>query len=119
MTLQYFVTISQTPRLNNVIVCNWYRYITDLTLLLQHYILAERNHRLPSPWDSNLHLTNGQTILFNKKITEFGANFDTEGAFVCQTPGLYAFTFYALSETGKELWLEMMKNGQLIASSEL
>lgn len=68
---------------------------------------------------SNLHLTNGQRILFNRKITEFGANFDTEGAFVCQTPGLYAFTFYALSETGKELWLEMMKNGQLIASSEL
>ena len=68
---------------------------------------------------TNLHLTKGEKIPFNKRITEFGATFDAEGAFVCQTPGLYAFTFYGLTEQNWELWLEMMKNDQLIASSKL
>ena len=67
---------------------------------------------------TNLHLTKGEKIPFNKRITEFGATFDAEGAFVCQTPGLYAFTFYGLTEQNWELWLEMMKNDQLIASSK-
>lgn len=65
---------------------------------------------------TNLHLTKGEKIPFNKRITEFGATFDADGAFVCQTPGLYAFTFYGLTEQNWELWLEMMKNDQLIAS---
>lgn len=68
---------------------------------------------------ANLHLTKGEKIPFNKRITEFGANFDADGSFVCQTPGLYAFTFYGLTEQNWELWLEMMKNDQLIASGEL
>ncbi|XP_062619536.1 complement C1q tumor necrosis factor-related protein 4-like [Saccostrea cucullata] len=65
---------------------------------------------------ANLHLTKGEIIPFNKRITEIGANFGVSGSFICQTPGLYAFTFYGLTEQNWELWLEMMKNDELVAS---
>lgn len=66
---------------------------------------------------TNLHLTKGEQLPFNTKITAIGSNFDN-GTFVCQTPGLYSFTFYGLTEKNWELWLEMMKNDELIASSK-
>ncbi|XP_062597420.1 uncharacterized protein LOC134258848, partial [Saccostrea cucullata] len=64
----------------------------------------------------DVHVSNGENILYNKRITEIGASFDSEGSFVCQTPGLYAFTFYGLTAEDSRLWLEMMKTDELIAS---
>ncbi|XP_062587135.1 uncharacterized protein LOC134248757 [Saccostrea cucullata] len=65
----------------------------------------------------NLHSTiGGEKISFNKRITDIGASFDSEGSFICKTPGIYAFSFYGLTEQNSKLWLEMMKNDHLIAS---
>jgi len=65
---------------------------------------------------SHLHLAQGETVPFNKEITNFGATFDSTNAFVCNVAGLYAFHFHALTRSGSEIWLEIFKNGNYIAS---
>ncbi|KAJ8319976.1 hypothetical protein KUTeg_001563 [Tegillarca granosa] len=65
---------------------------------------------------AHLHLAQGETVPFNKEITNFGATFDSTNAFVCSVAGLYAFHFHALTRSGSEIWLEIFKNGQYLAS---
>uniref|UniRef100_A0A194AMF8 Putative complement C1q tumor necrosis factor-related protein 4-like protein n=1 Tax=Pinctada fucata TaxID=50426 RepID=A0A194AMF8_PINFU len=66
---------------------------------------------------SHLHITKGDKIVYNKNITEIGANVDpTTGVFTCQIPGVYVFSMYSLTRSDGELWLELMKNNELVAS---
>ncbi|XP_062579465.1 complement C1q-like protein 2, partial [Saccostrea cucullata] len=85
-----------------------------------HDLILSHNTQTPTAFTkgqtTHLHLTKGEKIPFNKRITEIGAHFDSEGSFICQTPGLYAFTFHGLTANNWGLWVEMMKNDELIAS---
>ena len=64
----------------------------------------------------HLNASRGETLLFNKAISSIGSNFNQNKEFVCQTPGLYVFSFYGLTRSDSEIWLELMKNEELVAS---
>ncbi|KAK3093600.1 hypothetical protein FSP39_017952 [Pinctada imbricata] len=65
---------------------------------------------------SHLHLLQGEIINFNKNITIINSAFDTNGAFICQQPGIYSFNMFSLTMSDVNVWLELFKNDQIVAS---
>ncbi|XP_071125172.1 uncharacterized protein [Mytilus edulis] len=62
------------------------------------------------------HLTHGEILTFDKTITNINAYFSADGKFVCSTPGLYAFHFYAVTKSNEHVWLELFRNDDYIVS---
>ncbi|XP_076117621.1 uncharacterized protein LOC143085259 isoform X1 [Mytilus galloprovincialis] len=62
------------------------------------------------------HLTHGEILTFDKTITNINAYFTADGKFVCSTPGLYAFHFYAVTKSNEHVWLELFQNDDYIVS---
>ncbi|XP_033763529.1 uncharacterized protein LOC117344813 [Pecten maximus] len=66
---------------------------------------------------AHLNLTQGEILSYNKLITNFNSVIGANGVFTADTEGLYAFHFYSLTKANTKLWLEIMLNGNLVASA--
>ncbi|XP_060080346.1 uncharacterized protein LOC132559737 [Ylistrum balloti] len=66
---------------------------------------------------AHMNLTQGEILNYNKLITNIHSVIDANGVFTANTAGLYAFHFYSLTKVNTELWLEIMLNGNLVASA--
>lgn len=55
-------------------------------------------------------------VKFNKDFTRIRARFSQAGKFIVQTPGIYAFHINSLSESNRQVWLDVFKNKYYLAS---
>ncbi|XP_046568082.1 complement C1q tumor necrosis factor-related protein 4-like [Haliotis rubra] len=66
----------------------------------------------------NVALGKGRTLCFNHIFLNIGNAYNLKtGTFTCPRSGVYSFQLSALTQKGKEAWLELTVNGKLIVSA--
>ena len=65
---------------------------------------------------ANNDVRGGEIVKFNKDFTSIHAKFSHAGKFIVQTPGIYAFHINSLSESNRQVWLDVFKNKYYLAS---
>merc|ERR1712244_217980 len=63
------------------------------------------------------YMTAGQRVKYDTIFTNVGGGYNSNtGTFTCPRAGLYVFQFHALSHSNSNVWLELHKNFQYVAS---
>lgn len=64
----------------------------------------------------HVHLGDGQVVEYNQVYTNVGNGFDTRHShFIAPVKGIYLFAYSGMNANSQEVYLEMVKNGQMIA----
>ncbi|XP_071953656.1 complement C1q-like protein 2 [Antedon mediterranea] len=60
-----------------------------------------------------------QILTFDAEVTDVGKDFDhRSGLYICDTPGVYHFTFHAMRQSSAEdVYVKLMHNGKLVVSA--